>query len=143
MFQGIVEQKGRIVKKAGRTVVVAPKKPWKAKRGESVAIDGVCLTVTKSIGPKLSFDLGTATLEITSLGKLSEGSRVTVHKGSIAIDGISLTINRVRRKPKSYIVSFCIIPETTKRTTLGIKGPGDWVNIETDYFARLITTKRT
>jgi riboflavin synthase len=152
--------------------------------GASVAIDGVCLTLTHSDEKSASFDVIAETLRCTTIGELQPGDRVNLQKslrvgdtvdghfvqghvdgtgtidkietsereniywfagapnvmeyiipkGSIAIDGISLTIVTVAL-PR---FSVALIPTTLERTTLGTKTQGRRVNIETDILARTI-----
>jgi riboflavin synthase len=155
-----------------------------SKTGDSIAINGACLTITKLQGNLASFDISAETLAKSTLGKLKSSSEVNVErslkandrfgghfvlghvdgtatvdaidksgkfanikftakaellgaivvKGSVAVDGISLTIAAV--DVKSFSVS--IIPETLKRTTLGKAKIGDCVNIETDIIVKTI-----
>ena len=156
----------------------------KSKTGDSIAINGACLTITKLQGSLASFDVSAETLAKSTLGKLKSSSEVNIErslkasdrfgghfvlghvdetatieaieksgefanikfaakaelleaivvKGSVAVDGISLTITAV--DIKSFSVS--IIPETLKRTTLGKAKIGDFVNIETDIIVKTI-----
>lgn len=160
--------------------------------GDSVSINGCCLTVVELTGPVADFQAGTETLSKTNLGRLEPGSRVNlerslpvdgrlgghivqghvdgvghvasidrdgewvtmwfqipetlarfvVPKGSIAIDGISLTVVDVEQNR----FSVALIPHTLEVTTLGVCGEGDPVNIETDilgrYVERLLTFAR-
>ncbi len=155
-----------------------------SKTGDSIAINGACLTIAKLQGSLASFDVSAETLAKSTLGKLKPPSEVNVErslkandrfgghfvlghvdgtatvdaidksgefanikfaaktelldaivvKGSVAVDGISLTIATV--DIKSFGVS--IIPETLKRTTLGKAKIGDFVNIETDIIVKTI-----
>ncbi len=152
--------------------------------GDSVAVNGVCLTVVSKDDQTLAFDLSDETLRSTNLGILKPGDRVnleyslkpdskigghfvtghvdavgkirskvnigdmwkfeieaspqvmqyTVEKGSIAVDGISLTIVDILKNSFSLV----IIPHTAKLTTLGFKGPGDTVNIEADILGKYV-----
>lgn len=152
--------------------------------GESVAVDGVCVTVTSFRGRRFSADLIPETLQATTLGKFSLGGRVNIErslkvgdalgghwvtghvdgvglirkmehrgtsfrlqieapadiirhfvkKGSVTIDGISLTVQEIRNC--SFVVG--VIPETLRRTTFQWKRVGERVNLEVDYFAKLI-----
>lgn len=61
-----------------------------------------------------------------------------VDKGSIALDGVSLTIARVEDSQRGAIVDVCLIPETLARTNLGARKPGDRLNVEVDYLAKLV-----
>lgn len=153
------------------------------RNGESVAVDGVCLTVSAFRRRKFSSEVIPETLRATTLGKLRRGERVNLErslrvgdplgghwvsghvdgigfistlerrkenfrlqieapadiirrlvcKGSIAIDGISFTLQEVRTR--SFIVG--VIPHTYRMTTLPWKRVGDPVNLEVDLFARL------
>ena len=154
------------------------------KIGDSIAISGVCLTVSKLQGNLATFDVSSETLAKSNLDKLNIGSKVNVElsmkigdrfgghivqghidgvakikaidkrgefadirfevesellnqmvvKGSVAVDGISLTIAGIEAK----CFRAAIIPETLKRTTLGDAGIGDTVNIETDIIGKII-----
>jgi riboflavin synthase len=155
-----------------------------AKIGDSIAVNGVCLTVSKLDGRLISFDLSAETLEKTTLGRLNSASLVNVElaikatdrlgghfvqghidgvakiaaiekngqfanikfaatpelldqmvpKGSVAVDGISLTIASINQNS----FSVAIIPQTLERTTLGKAKVGDLVNIETDIIVKTI-----
>jgi len=155
------------------------------KAGHSVAINGVCLTVTKISKNQAEFEMIGETLKKTDLGTLESGDKVNierslkvgermeghfvlghiddigkiikiekkpteikfwielpkdliryvVQKGSIAIDGISLTLVDVIKNK----ISVCIIPHTMKITNLGSKKIGDKVNIEIDILGKYIT----
>jgi len=152
--------------------------------GDSIAVNGVCLTVVKKNIPELSFDLSGETLRSTNLGDLKKGDRVNiepslstgsrigghfvtghvdaagrirrkaqngdmltfeieappgvigflVEKGSVAVDGISLTVVDILKDAFTLV----IIPHTAKLTTLGYKGPGDTVNIEADILGKYV-----
>ena len=158
--------------------------------GESIAINGVCLTVTRFAEGAFSADVSPETLDCTTLGRLSAGAKVNleralrlsdrlgghlvtghvdglariverrqdgnawrfsfqggtalcsqlVDKGSVAVDGISLTVNQVQ--DDSF--SLAVIPHTLAMTTLQERRVGDEVNIETDligkYVARFLQT---
>jgi len=157
-----------------------------AKTGDSIAVNGVCLTIAGLDGTLASFDLSAETLAKSTLGRLKPFCEVNVErairaderfgghfvqghvdgtamieaidrrgefadirfaagtelldamvvKGSVAVDGISLTIAGIGRS--SFSVS--VIPETLKRTTLGKAKVGDYVNIETDIIVKTIKT---
>src|SRR3989338_4308111 len=80
MFQGIVEQKGKVLLKTGARLVIRALKPWKAKRGESVAVNGICLTVSENSASALRFDLGHETMKITNLRTLRSGNWVNLER---------------------------------------------------------------
>ncbi len=187
MFSGIVEELGevkRISKRGNITLfdIAAKKVSEDTNIGDSICVNGACLTVIKSESGVLSFQALPETLKITNLGllKISDkvnlerslkvGDRISGHfvtghvdcigiirrkkyiggnlcfevaaplnflkyilpKGSIAVDGISLTA----QDKKSNVFTIYIIPHTIKNTTLGLKGPSDKVNIEFDILAK-------
>lgn len=194
MFAGIVEELGLIEafdrKEGGgaRMTVAAPLLSRECKIGDSISVNGVCLTVEKKESDRLSFDLSEETLRVTDLGCLAAGNTINlelslkigerlgghfvsghvdevgtilerrdegdcavfkiraskellaqfIQRGSVAIDGISLTLTKVLRDAFEVV----IIPHTAKMTTLGFKGPGDMVNLEADmigkYVAKLV-----
>ncbi len=189
MFTGIIEEIG-VVKEVSHKnnlsiLKVKAKKILKGiKKGESIAIEGCCLTVTKILDGVVVFDVMKETLDKTTIGNLKRDDRVNmeaamqlksrvnghivtghvddvghirsvkedenylefqiscdktlmkyiVRKGSICVDGISLTVGQVT---KSFF-SVYIIPVTKKVTTLGSKVQGDRVNLETDVFAKYV-----
>ncbi len=176
MFTGIVQAVGKIVS-VKPFVVDAGKLPLSdVKVGDSICVQGACLTVTRKLGKRLSFDVSGETLECTTglgrpgpvnlekalrlvdrlgghlvsghvdgVGHLvqAKGSvytfrapkavaRYVAPKGSICIDGVSLTVNRVRGA--DFEVN--LIPHTLKVTTLARLKPGAEVNLEADLIAR-------
>lgn len=193
MFTGLIEEKGRVegLEKKNNLFVLkvsAPKIFKGTKLGDSVSIDGVCLTVVQIQKPQsLSFEIMKETLQKTTLKEVKPGSwvnleraltagsrlgghfvtghvdnvgviqkilkeknytefrisldkklkRFLVPKGSVAIDGVSLTVGKV--KPAFF--SIYLIPYSLKVTTLGIKKEGDRVNIETDLVAKYALSK--
>lgn len=185
MFTGIVVGLGTVEK-------IAPKKdvtaftialPVSAAKGDSVCINGVCLTATGG-GRTVVFEAVPETMQLTTLGRLKVGDRVNVEpslrpgdrlgghfvlghvdgvgtieskeplgesafmwirvapdiseflarKGSVAVDGVSLTV--VDIKPEAF--SVALVPFTLKTTTLGCKSKGDGVNVEIDILARYV-----
>ena len=198
MFTGIIEETGRIrqISRGSKSVklgIEASKVLEDTKVGDSISTNGICLTVVGMDGRSFTVDVMAETLRMTSLNKLTTGSRVNleralrlsdrlgghllsghvdglgvigkitteeiarvisidtkpellryiVAKGSIAIDGISLTVVAVDER--SFSVS--IIPHTATVTTLLDKQPGDTVNLETDmiakYVEKLLLTKNS
>jgi riboflavin synthase len=187
VFTGIVTGIGRVgaVERRGaggsRLTVTAPPRYGPFRRGESVAVSGVCVTAVEA-GRRLVADLSAETLSVTTLGTLTRGdavnleralewrgrvsghfvlghvdavgevldvhdlggswtfrfsiprglSRYVVRKGSIALDGVSLTV--ASRRARDFDVA--VIPETHRRTTLARRSPGDRVNVEIDLIAR-------
>lgn len=189
MFTGLITDVGEVVtlekgtvgaRLALRTARLAPD----AGIGDSIAINGTCLTVVEIQGPVLAFELSLETLRSTNLGELRKKDRVNlepslradarlgghfvtghidgvgkirsktvagdawrivistgetiagslVEKGSVAVDGISLTVVDVLRDGFSIV----IIPHTAKVTTIGMKGAGDSVNIEVDILGKYV-----
>lgn len=189
MFTGIIADIGAVVslrrKPSGASLTISADQIIKdAAIGDSIAINGVCLTVVTINAKQLSFDLSDETLNSTNLVQLKPGERVNleaslspdgklgghfvtghvdevgriksknligdafklvieapskitgliVEKGSIAIDGISLTVVDV----SSDAFSVVIIPHTAGVTTIGLKGVGDTVNIEADIIGKYV-----
>ncbi|MFL5895680.1 MAG: riboflavin synthase [Thermoleophilaceae bacterium] len=182
MFTGLVEQMGE-VRRGGARLAVATPLAAELKRGDSVAVNGVCLTAVDASPDGFEADVMEETLARSSLGSLGEGDRVNielplrigdrlgghfvqghvdgtgtlesvdqrehsrvlgigagpellryvVEKGSIAVDGVSLTVTDV--DGDGFSVS--LIPETLERTTLGSLAVGDTVNLEVDMLAKL------
>ncbi|HUT07052.1 MAG TPA: riboflavin synthase [Nitrosopumilaceae archaeon] len=192
MFTGIVEGIGKIKKISKATknrsaiqmTVDLGKHGKGLKTGQSVALNGVCLTVTKLLKTECTFEMIEETTKKTDLGNLKSGgivnlerslkvgdrleghfvlghvdgvgiikkiqkkpkevqvwfevpkilSRYVVKKGSIAIDGISLTVVDI----KNNLASVCLIPHTIEVTNFKTKKIGDKVNIETDILGKYI-----
>ncbi|MBF6048820.1 riboflavin synthase [Streptomyces sp. NRRL B-1677] len=189
MFTGIVEELGEVVsvENLGDSSLFRLRGPIvteDAKHGDSIAVNGVCLTVVETAGGEFTADVMAESLKRSSLGALVPGSRVNlerpmalggrlgghlvqghvdgtgtvleripgehweivkiglpaelsryvVDKGSITVDGISLTV--VEAGADFFTVS--LIPTTLELTTLGIKQPGDLVNLEVDVLAKYV-----
>lgn len=189
MFTGIVEELGEVtaverLADASRFRLRGPLVTEDAKHGDSIAVNGVCLTVVGLDGDQFTADVMAETLNRSSLGALTTGSRVNlerpmalggrlgghivqghvdgtgrivertpsehwelvkvslpgglaryvVEKGSITVDGVSLTV--VDAAPDHFTIS--LIPTTLALTTLGIKQPGDPVNLEVDVLAKYV-----
>jgi len=187
MFTGIVEELGTVVSvtpvaDGARVVIAATTVLDGAALGDSIAVDGCCLTVVELGDGRWAADAVTETLDRTALGRLTAGdpvnlerpvrvddrlgghivqghvdgvgtivrrtpsehwevveiampaglSRYLVDKGSITVDGVSLTV--VEARDDAFTVS--LIPETLARTTLGLKQAGDLVNLEVDVLAK-------
>jgi riboflavin synthase len=187
MFTGIVEELGKVknISRRGKVVLLtieADKVLADAKIGDSISVNGCCLTVVKKDRYSLDFEMMAETSGLTNLGalfiservnlerSLKMGDRISGHfvlghvdcqgiirskgysqgnlvfviaiprefhryvvpKGSISLDGISLTVAEY----KSTNLSVYVIPHTLKNTTLGLKGPSDKVNIEFDILAK-------
>ncbi|MEV0312721.1 riboflavin synthase alpha chain [Nonomuraea fuscirosea] len=189
MFTGIIEELGEVVaiRQEGGGALLSVRGPVvtsDAKHGDSIAVNGVCLTVVEVTGDVFTVDVIKESLERSSLGALTEGSAVNLEravradqrlgghivqghvdgtavllsrdpgeswddlrfslspalgryvaeKGSIAIDGISLTVTTV--DDESFGVS--LIPTTLKLTTMAGRQVGDMVNIEVDVIAKYV-----
>jgi riboflavin synthase len=189
MFTGIIEGLGTIsgIHPAGqgkRLTVKADFSLDQTKIGDSIAVNGACLTVIKIDGKRIETDLSPETLKASTFGKAKLGdrlnleramrlsdridghlvsghidgigivknrekqgnalvltvevpeavSRYMIHKGSVAVDGVSLTINA--SDAESFSVQ--IIPHTAGATTIGLKQNGDPVNIETDMIGKYV-----
>ncbi len=179
MFTGIVAGTGKVerIDRAGSGVVFRVTAGFDLpdpQEGESIAVNGVCLTAYNITRRSFSADVSPETLSRSTLGSLTRGQQVNLEralrlcdrlgghlvsghidctatvrsirevgeKGSVAIDGISLTVNSCQQND----FSVSIIPHTLKETTLGLLGAGSRVNIEVDiigkYVEKLITGTR-
>jgi riboflavin synthase len=189
MFTGIVRELGRVAAVEGgadgvRLLVDAPETAGDANIGDSVAINGVCLTVTETANGALAFDAVPETLRRSSLGRLAPGDgvniepalrageplgghyvqghvdgvgairssapegdgrrvwidvpaglrRYLVDKGSIAVEGVSLTVAEL--DDAGFAVA--LVPHTLAVTTLGDRARSDAVNIEVDVLAKYV-----
>lgn len=188
MFTGLVEDLGTVeaVDATGAGVRLTVRSPLAAQvaPGDSVAVNGVCLTVTEPRDGTFAFDVMNESLRRSALGAVAAGGRVNlelamradarlgghvvqghvdgvgeiaatredgfarivrvaadpallryvVEKGSIAVNGVSLTVSAIGEE--WFEVS--LIPETLERTTLGASGPGTPVNLEVDVMAKYV-----
>lgn len=189
MFTGIVEETGVVdnLKEKNNLLTIsvrALKVVRGTKIGDSIAIDGACMTVTKIKASVLEFDVMKESLDVTTLGSFKKGRVVNleralkanarlgghfvsghvdavvkikairtlpnfveysltypkalrpylVPKGSVTIDGISLTVGRVT----DTTFSVYLIPHTLEVTSIGTKKQNDTVNIETDLLAKYV-----
>ena len=189
MFTGIVEELGKIqeieTRSSGMRFTISAKLVMDDLNiGDSISINGVCLTVTEKKEKEFSLDLVPETLNKSNLGELIEGNyvnleramqasdrfgghilqghvetlgvildkqqqednavisvgldpewmRYCIPKGSIALDGISLTIAKI----EANIVEIALIPHTLENTTLGLKSKSDTLNIETDIIGKYV-----
>jgi riboflavin synthase len=189
MFTGIVEATGKVLGltvsgAAGRLRVELGAVAEGVRMGDSVSVDGACLTVSRIGGTAAEFDVSAETLRVTTLGRLKTGDEVNlerslrvgdrlgghfvlghvdaegridrlettpgqvtltvsaardvvaclVPKGSIAVDGISLTIAAL--EPERF--SVAVIPHTLDHTALRRKSAGDRVNLELDVLGKYV-----
>ncbi|WP_314457850.1 riboflavin synthase [uncultured Actinomyces sp.] len=196
MFTGIVEELGRVVRletveDCARLTVEAPTVTQNASLGDSISVNGCCLTIAAMHGSAFTADLMAETLTRTTLGSQAPGDRVNLEralratdrlgghivqghvdataevldrshgehwdllrvgmpweiaryvavKGSVALDGVSLTVVDVVDDASptpgaGASLSVGLIPETLRRTTLGTRRPGERVNLEVDVMAK-------
>jgi riboflavin synthase len=190
MFTGIVRERGRVasvddVPEGVRLTIDAPETARQSGLGDSVAVSGVCLTVTETNDGKLVFDAVPETLARSSLGALKAGDEVNlepalragdpigghyvqghvdgvgrvrstegeedgsvrawfeaaadilryvVEKGSVAVDGVALTVTQL----DDHGFAVALIPHTLAATTLSGLEPGDPVNLEVDVLAKYV-----
>jgi riboflavin synthase len=193
VFTGIIEAVGtvRTLARTGhgaRLTIAAPGLAGASRPGDSIAVDGACLTVTEQDAAVFACDVSAETLARTTLGALRPGDRLNlerplrlgdrlgghlvtghvdgvgtvvsrrsldpgqvvhvgfppalapllVHKGSIAVDGVSLTVAELGAEA----FGVALIPYTADRTTLGGKRAGDRVNLEADLIAKHVARLR-
>ena len=191
MFTGLIQELGKVTKitKAQSSAILtinAPQSIPGISKGDSVAINGVCLTAIEVRESEFLADVMVQTLRMTNLGELSEGSSVNVelsarmdslmgghivqghvdgiakvvartpgerwerfvvqipeqisqfvvNQGSIAIDGVSLTVGEIN--DETLEVTLWLIPETLAKTNLSQKQAGDTVNVEVDVLAKYV-----
>jgi riboflavin synthase len=190
MFTGIIEELGQIKSiewktEGARFYITAKEILEDGKKGDSICVNGCCLTIIEIHPCEWSCDVVRETLNCTTFRNLREGDpvnleraiklqdrlgghlvqghvdevgmitqkkalddgswwmtiktpppllRYMVYKGSIAIDGVSLTIAAIADNQ----FSFAMIPHTAALTTLGSKQPGEWVNLEVDLMAKYV-----
>jgi riboflavin synthase len=178
VFTGIVRERARVAAFEGGRLVVECR--TRARVGDSVAVDGVCLTVVEAVDGRLVFDVVPETLsrvkpfgaEVNVEPALAAGEpmgghvvqghvdgrghvrevepeatgrrvwidlpaevlRYCVEKGSIAVDGVSLTIAAV----DDAGIAVALVPHTLSQTTLDSRAPGDPVNVEADILAKYV-----
>jgi riboflavin synthase len=192
VFTGIVEELGEVtaLEHGGDMALLTvrgPKLTADAARGDSIAINGVCLTVTDAGTGQFSADVIGETLKHSTLGSLAPGqavnleravrpdgrlgghivqghvdgtatvlsrqpgtdwevvrisvppelARYIVYKGSVAVDGVSLTVSGLSDSGAPWF-EVSLIPETLQRTTLGFRQPGAEVNLEVDLIAKYV-----
>jgi riboflavin synthase len=191
MFTGLIAELGKVVEiergnESAVFTIQAPLLISQIKVGDSISVNGVCLTATSVTVSSFSADVMIQTLKITSLAKLEIGSPVNlelaaaidarmgghivqghvdgvatvvglapgekwarfditipsnlgkyiVNQGSIALDGISLTVGEI--DDTNNQVTVWLIPETLERTNLSTKKAGDLINVEVDVLAKYV-----
>ena len=190
MFTGIIEEFGVVAafsrnSSSGKLTIAVGKELSTAKVGDSIAINGVCLTVTNLRRRALDFDVSLESLKRSNLGSLKVGDKVNlerallttgrlgghlvtghidgvgeirkkiifdnkgfelhvsipsdllkyvVPKGSICLDGVSLTVADIRNS----LLVIAVVPHTGRSTIFGSKGVGDQINIEVDILSKYI-----
>ena len=184
MFTGIVEMRGRLLARRGHQLLIRTEKPLTDPvYGESIAVNGCCLTLEECRGTELKFHVLAETLARTNLGHLPDGASVNleralkvtdrlgghlvsghidavgkvlskrlvhdveltvsfpeelakyiVWKGSIALDGVSLTVAKLEKNA----LTVCLIPVTLAETALEEREPGCLINLETDMAGKYI-----
>jgi riboflavin synthase len=189
MFTGLIEEVGTVIcvgsgKDTNRLKIAAPRIAKKMRPGDSVAVNGCCLTVSSRVGDEFDFDLLEETIARTNLKRLQDGNSVNLEralaanqrlgghfvqghvdcvspamafqksgadfrleielpeeraqfvaaKGSIAVNGISLTVAEIL--PKSFVT--WIVPHTKNHTNLDCTKPGDLMNLEFDILAKYV-----
>jgi riboflavin synthase len=190
VFTGLIQEKAKVISKRdgqeGFTLMLARPESWHdLKNGESIAADGVCLTLVQN-NDHMSFFVGAESVDKTSLSSLKTGDLVNLErslalgdrlgghmvsghidgtatvtgkrnvgeclwlevelssqqfkfvipKGSIALNGVSLTVNNVNRE--NHRIEVLLIPETLARTNLGSLTTGTAVNVECDQTVKII-----
>ena len=191
MFTGLVSERGEVlaINKSDTSAIVtikAPRSIASLKVGDSIAVNGVCLTVTSKSEDSFTADIMIQTLQLTSLSQLKLGlsvnlelaatmdmrmgghivqghvdgvgkvikllpdekwtqldihipdhlARYIVNQGSIALDGVSLTVGNI--DDETQTVTVWLIPETLAKTNLSMKREDDLVNIEVDILAKYV-----
>jgi riboflavin synthase len=191
MFTGLIQELGKVTKivvsaSSAVITIAAPKSIAGIALGDSIAINGVCLTAIEKSDDTFSADVMVQTLSVTNLGKLVEGASVNVelsarldslmgghivqghvdgiaevierspgekwekfvvripqhlaqfivNQGSIALDGVSLTVGEI--DDETLALTVWLIPETLAKTNLSEKKVGDTVNVEVDVLAKYV-----
>ena len=191
MFTGLVQELGRVtdiskLESSALVTIHAPQAAQKLAKGDSVAINGVCLTAIDISGEVFSADVMVQTLRMTNLGDLTNDSRVNielsarldslmgghivqghvdglakvverapgekwekfvvqipdhlasyvVNQGSIALDGVSLTVGEM--DDENNLVTVWLIPETLAKTNLSERKIGETINVEVDVLAKYV-----
>lgn len=199
MFTGLIERRGLLKEKkistnGMTTFVIDVGSDFSARLGDSIAVDGCCLTIAELHGTVFHFDLSKETLSLTTLGMTPIGGEVNleralqvgarlgghfvtghidgvakveswelqkdgsarlkvgvplcekglvVHKGSLCLAGVSLTVNAVNDSGSQVLADFMLIPHTLKETNLHKITLGQPLNYETDMLGKYVRAART
>ncbi len=199
MFSGIIEAQSNLLKQwsSDKTIRIEVERPSHfddLKIGDSVCINGVCLTIEKFDHQKIQFCLGSETLQVLGAGfdlwaryplnlersmKLGDrvhGHLVTGHvdgqskilksnadgecwqlrievsdqlipyfwkKGSVCLNGVSLTVNDIQKIKNANWIEVCLIPETIQKMNLKFYQAEQYVNIESDYLAKAFVSNHS
>jgi riboflavin synthase len=191
MFTGLITERGEVtaIQHGDSSAIVTLKAPGSVMSlniGDSIAVNGVCLTATSLLQDSFTADIMIQTLQLTSLSQLKPGlivnlelaatmdmrmgghivqghvdgvgkvsqllpgekwsqldiltpphlAKYIVNQGSIAVDGVSLTVGSINDETNT--VTVWLIPETLAKTNLSVKKEGDLVNIEVDILAKYV-----
>ncbi|TMM04969.1 MAG: riboflavin synthase [Actinobacteria bacterium] len=139
MFTGLIQSLGTVAREKssddGVRLTVSSALAGELQQGDSIAVNGVCLTASEVDGDSFTAEVMNETLSRTSLADAGQQLlRYVVAKGSIAVDGVSLTVTECGER--SFTVS--LIPETLARTNLREAQPGTQVNLEVDVLAKYV-----
>ena len=145
MFNGIIHKTGKILKVVkeknySEIIIKTDLKFKKSDIGSSLSCNGTCLTITRIKKNNISFYLSKETLKRTNFGSIKIGDLIKIYKkfliekGSISINGVSLTISKVKKNT----FKVCIIPHTLKLTNLIKLNKKNLVNIEFDIFGKYL-----
>ena len=147
MFSGIIQAVGTIeqvepLEKGVRlTIEAGVLGLGKTKIGDSIAMNGACMTATSISGNRFTVDVSRESLDVTvGLGVRApkDLGRYIARKGSITVNGVSLTVNRVEDGPAGATFEVNLIPHTLEVTTLSRLVAGAKVNLEIDLLARYV-----
>ena len=194
MFTGLVERIGKVEEISHKeglmelSIRIPSPDSFTSKLGDSIAVNGCCLTLTSYGNEIATFDVSKESLQVTNLGSLKQGSPVNleraliagsrlgghivsghvdclatlltkepqrdgwlykvaisrywskylIHKGSLTLDGVSLTINKLTDEKDRSIAELMLIPTTLEHTTLRGMTPGWKINLEVDLVGKYI-----
>ena len=137
MFTGIVEELGRLrARDGGHLVIDAPVVSADARVGDSIAVNGCCLTVTASGEGWWAADAVDETLSRTNLDQLAPGDPVNLERPVRLADRLGGHLVQGHVDVGADFFTAAIVPHTARVTTLGHRGPGERVNLEADVIAK-------